>query len=257
MQTLIKTDQPFSNLHDTITSIAKLVKKHCNLILLPEVCLGSPSSKTHQADFDHAYEELFRALTQISQAFSVSFFGSSYDHSATEKKIYNTAFFINPHKKNIQKYQKIHLFKFAGEHRVYSSGKKSQMFSSPWGKVAPLICYDLRFPELLRKMTLNGADLALVCAQWPVTRLDHWLALLRARAIENQIFVLAANCRGKKRDMLFKGHSCVISPWGEILFLLKEKSFGFFDLDLSQVDRVRKKYPFLRDALKKSFHYGI
>lgn len=257
VQTLIKTDQPFLNLHDTLTSIAKLVKKHCNLILLPEVCLGSPSSKTRQADFDQAYKELFRSLTQISQAFSVSFFGSSYDHSGTEKKNHNTAFLINPDQKNMQKYQKIHLFRFSGEHRVYSSGKKSQTFSSPWGTLAPLICYDVRFPELLRKMAFKGAKLALVCAQWPVARVDHWQTLLQARAIENQIFVLAANCRGKRRDMVFKGHSCVISPWGEILFLLKEKGFGFFDLDLNLVNRVRKKYPFFRDALKNKFQYEI
>ncbi len=99
--------------------------------------------------------------------------------------------------------------------------------------------------------------MALVCAQWPVARVDHWLTLLRARAIENQIFVLACNCRGKKRDMVFKGHSCVISPWGEILFLLKGKSFGFFDVDLNQVALIRKKYPFFKDALKNKFHYEI
>ncbi|HDR46579.1 MAG TPA: carbon-nitrogen family hydrolase, partial [Geoalkalibacter subterraneus] len=79
------------------------------------------------------------------------------------------------------------------------------------------ICYDLRFPELFRKMALEGAEILCLPAEWPKPRQEHWRTLLRARAIENQQFVVATNCCGVQGKLDFFGMSLIISPWGEIL----------------------------------------
>ncbi len=80
-----------------------------------------------------------------------------------------------------------------------------------------MICYDLRFPELSRALAVAGARLLLVPAQWPVRRLEAWLLLARARAVENELFVAACNRVGADGDALFPGHSMVVDPWGRAL----------------------------------------
>ena len=87
----------------------------------------------------------------------------------------------------------------------------------PLGPVAALVCYDLRFPELLREQTGLGADILVIPAQWPAARLGHWRILVQARAIENQMFVVAANRRGTTGDTVFGGHSMIVAPDGSIL----------------------------------------
>ena len=107
-----------------------------------------------------------------------------------------------------------------------------------------MICFDLRFPEWIRKHVLAGAKLMFVPAQWPKSRVDHWEILLQARAIENQCFVIAVNRVGDDPDNVFNGHSMVVSPWGELLFHGEEGEGVFYvDIPLSDVERVRNKIP--------------
>jgi predicted amidohydrolase len=85
------------------------------------------------------------------------------------------------------------------------------------GRIGVAICYDLRFPELFRRLTMDGAELICLSAQWPKPRSDHWRTLLKARAIENQVFMVAANCCGRQGKLDFFGSSMIVSPRGEIL----------------------------------------
>ena len=229
--------------------VTKALKKRPHLILLPEIFLGGTQIPKQRKNFAKIYQDFLKFLKVFTKTNKVFFFGSILEKS--EKKIFNTAILVSDTGKILNTYRKNYLFRLEGEHKIYSPGKKSRLWNSPWGKIAPLICYDIRFPELLRKLTLKGARSALVCAQWPKPRREHWLTLLKARAIENQMFVIACNARGQKGNLDFVGDSCVISPWGEILFQMNSKQdVGYFEIDLSLTEKIRKTYPFLRDAIK-------
>jgi predicted amidohydrolase len=114
-------------------------------------------------------------------------------------------------------YRKIHLFPPFKEDDFLDAGKHLCLADVGGLKIGLAICFDLRFPELFRKLALKGAELLLVSGQWPVERLDHWRVLVRARAIENQIWVAACNTHGKTGKTHFAGHSMIVDPAGAIV----------------------------------------
>lgn len=114
-------------------------------------------------------------------------------------------------------YRKIHLFSLLGEDRAFSGGDSWLLADTSIGKVGVIICYDLRFPELSRRLALEGAQVICVPAQWPKPRQEHWRTLLRARAIENQLFVVSCNTCGMVGKLDFFGMSMIIGPKGELL----------------------------------------
>ena len=117
----------------------------------------------------------------------------------------------------VGKYRKQHLFGLWKENQFFTAGDRPEPIETGFGVLGGLVCYDLRFPELARDQVIQGAQVMVVSAQWPKIRLDHWRVLLRARAIENQVFVVAANCSGTCGKAEFAGHSMVVAPDGEIL----------------------------------------
>jgi predicted amidohydrolase len=119
--------------------------------------------------------------------------------------------------KVVGRYRKLHLFSTMGEDRFLTAGDHSLVVDTSVGRLGVAICYDLRFPELFRKMALEGAEVICLPAEWPKPRQEHWRTLLRARAIENQLFVAAANCCGIQGKLDFFGMSLLISARGEVL----------------------------------------
>ena len=129
-----------------------------------------------------------------------------------------------------------------------SAGNDLPVLEMPWGPTALAICYDLRFPEMWRRYTLAGAKLILIPAEWPVRRIEHWRLLLRARAVENQLFVAGCNRAGADKDGDFGGFSAVVDPWGKVLVEGDgEPDLLLTTLDLDEVARVRGLFPFLKD----------
>ena len=137
----------------------------------------------------------------------------------------------------------------AGESEVHEAGTGGVLFRLGGFTVAPLICYDLRFPELFREATRRGADLIIVIAAWPVIRIGHWLALLRARAIENLAFVVGVNRTGREPDHECGGRSVVVDPHGEIIADAGTAE-TILTAAISQADAAswRAEFPALRDA---------
>lgn len=130
----------------------------------------------------------------------------------------NEALVFGPDGKLSGRYAKLHLFSFAGEPEHYAAGEASTSFAWQETTVAPSICYDLRFPELFREAAARGAEILTVIACWPASREEHWLALLRARAIENQCYVAAVNrCGQDPSGLAYPGRSQIVDPRGEIL----------------------------------------
>ena len=131
-------------------------------------------------------------------------------------RIYNSAF-VADQGEIVGRYRKMHLFSVMREDDFLGAGDSCLVVSTSVGRIGVAICYDLRFPELFRKLGLAGAEILCLPAEWPVPRQLHWRTLLRARAIENQMFVAAANCCGRQGKLDFFGMSLLIAPRGEIL----------------------------------------
>jgi predicted amidohydrolase len=114
--------------------------------------------------------------------------------------------------------------------------------------MAMTTCYDLRFPELYRLFLDAGAELVVVPAGWPALRLDHWLLLLRARAVENQQFVIGCNQVGNQEGVELGGHSLVVDPWGRTVVEGGDNEEVLtVEIDLALVDKTRAEFPVLRD----------
>lgn len=247
VQYQIKDGKTVTNQKKLFAYLKKIVKKKPDLILLPEICIGGLVKKSQRDEVSLIYKLVINVLQTFAKKHRVWIYGSVFEKKSG--RFYNTGILIDSLGKIVARYPKIHLFRFEGEHKILSAGKKSKLAKTPWGKMALLICYDIRFPEFLRKMTFQGARIALVCAQWPASRTEHWITLLKARAIENQLFILACNRTGTKRGLAYSGNSCIITPWGDITYLMNvKKMIGTHTIDLKLIDTIRTKYPFLRDA---------
>ena len=158
--------------------------------------------------------ELLGELEVLSRELGMVIVGSLPE--AHGNKVFNTAYLMD-RGRLAGSYRKLHLFSLMGEDRALDSGNSVLVAQTSIGKIGVMICYDLRFPELARRLTLEGAEIIVVPGEWPKPREEHWRILLRARAIENQLFVVAANCCGVVGKLDFFGASLIIDPKGEIL----------------------------------------
>jgi predicted amidohydrolase len=161
----------------------------------------------------------------------------------------NEAVAFGPTGRLFDRYVKQRPFSGAGEDAVHEAGKDTVVFPVGAFKAAPLICYDLRFPELFRAAVRRGADLFVVIAAWPVARVEHWLTLLRARAIENQAFVVGVNRCGNEPRFVYPGRSVVVNPQGVIIADAGElETVLVADIEQAEVQAWRDEFPALRDA---------
>jgi predicted amidohydrolase len=168
--------------------------------------------------------------------------------------VYNTLHVINASGAITGQYRKAHLFQPSGEHLHFGKGSKAEVALTDLGVVGPHICYDLRFPELSRKYFLEGATLFCVSAQWPTVRKAHWELLNTARAVENQLFVVASNAVGRSGDFHFSGGSLIVSPWGERLADAgEEEGLAMASIDPSQVAEVRRRIPCAQDRNERAY----
>ena len=161
--------------------------------------------------------------------------------------VYNTAYVIDKGE-IVGSYRKLHLFSMMREDRFLGSGDHSLVVNTSVGRLGLAICYDLRFPELFRKLALEGAEIICIPAEWPKPRQEHWKTLLRARAIENQLFIIAANCCGIQGKLDFVGLSQLISPLGNVLQIAAEENIELVaKFDFSEMEQYRNKIDILND----------
>lgn len=169
--------------------------------------------------------------------------------------LWNTAVLLDQRGERVARYRKVHRFGFgSGEPRLLEAGAEVVVVDLPGTGAAPAVraglstCYDLRFPELYRAQLDRGAQLFLVPAAWPMARVEAWRLLARARAIENQAFVVAGNTAGTHAGHQMGGHSAVIAPTGEVL---AEAGTGeevlSVEIDPAQVEELRASFPVLAD----------
>jgi omega-amidase len=180
--------------------------------------------------------------------------GSVAEHR--DGRVYNTTFVFDREGNLAGSYSKAHLFRLMDEEKYLAAGEMPGLYILDGQTAGSVICYDIRFPEWLRVHALKGAKVMCVPAQWPHPRLDHWRQLLIARAIENQMYVVACNRVGEGGGNTFCGHSMVVNPWGEVVAEgMQQEEIVFAELDLAMVDEVRGRIPVFAD--RRPGLYGL
>ncbi len=208
--TLGEIDQ---NLTKVEAALDRVAKQDAKLAVLPEMWSAGYDYKRlarHAVDTPRVIE----AICRLSAEHQMVVVGSLPE--ALDGKIFNTAYVVDCGKV-LDTYRKLHMFSTMGEDRFLSPGNHSLVVSTSVGRLGIAICYDLRFPELFRKMALEGAEIICLPAEWPKPRQEHWRTLLRARAMENQLFLIATNCCGIQGRLDFFGMSLLLSARGEVL----------------------------------------
>lgn len=166
---------------------------------------------------------------------------------AENGKFYNRFFFVHPDGK-VQWYDKKHLFTYGGEDKHYTAGTERVVVNFRGVRFLLEVCYDLRFPVWSRNR--GDYDVALYVASWPSPRVEAWKALLRARAIENQCYVLGVNRVGKDPYCDYCGGTAVIDPYGKTLSACEDGKEGQVEafIDMNELEAFRKKFLVLDDA---------
>ncbi|URN94033.1 MAG: carbon-nitrogen family hydrolase [Candidatus Pristimantibacillus lignocellulolyticus] len=192
-------------------------------------------------------------LSQFAAEHKVNIVAGSIAESK-EDGVYNTIYAFNRNGEVISDYSKLHLFRLMDEEKYLQAGDKVGQLQIDGIDAGMMICYDIRFPELFRRLALDGAKVMFVPAQWPNPRLHHWRTLLMARAIENQMYVIACNRMGISGESEFFGHSIVIDPWGEIVAEAgDEETILSGEIDMSIVDKVRSTIPVFKDRRPEQY----
>jgi omega-amidase len=185
------------------------------LIVLPE--MFSTGFSMDVATIREGEERISEAyLAATAKRFKAHVLGGVVNRGPDGKGC-NESVTFGPDGKLVARYQKMQPFTLSGEMACYAPGKDITLFECSGMRVAPFVCYDLRFPELFRHAAQLGAQLIVDIANWPVTRIDHWITLLRARAIENQAYVVGVNRVGRDPKYVYNGRSLIVNPHGEII----------------------------------------
>ena len=189
---------------------------------------------------------MFEKVTTVATQNKISIVGSVLERRGVE--VANSAAFFAPNGRMMGVYRKIHLFSLFEEEKWLSPGSSPLTIELPWGETALAICYDLRFPGLFQNYSANGAKMVIIPAEWPLARLEHWRALLIARAIENQCFIVACNAAGETGETVFAGHSMIVDPWGKVVIEGGEDPVLLTtEIEMDTVDEVRQQIPVIED----------
>lgn len=243
-------DNKWGNLMEAETYIRRAADAGANLIVLPE------SMDYIGRDMAGEAEELpdgitFTKIAQLARELKVWILaGSIYEKNPEDSdRPFNTAFLVDPRGVLVTRYSKLHPFDVVLPNGVISResdrvapGNSIVTVNTEWLRAGIAICYDVRFPEMFRLMALEGAKMFLVPANFTVnTGKDHWETLLRARAIENECYVIAANQMGKKPRFTAYGNSMIIDPWGTVITRSSDKpGFILAEIDPEYVTTVRQ-----------------
>lgn len=243
----IKAGDPETNREKVKDMIEKAAVSKPDIIILPEMWNTGYSFEMLEEICDRKGCPSIELIQHLAGRHSVNIVAGSIA-DLRQENVYNTCYLVDRKGNRLGEYSKVHLFRLMGEDKFLTPGDTPGLFELEGIKFGVIICYDLRFPELVRGLALKGAKIVFVTAQWPHPRQEHWVTLLKARAIENQLYVVAVNRVGKSRDNHFFGSSMVIDPWGNVLVQAGDKEAVInARIDLQLVEEVRKKIPVFSD----------
>lgn len=248
-----------SNLNKISVFIKKAAEAGCRLVVFPEMAdTGYDGSQIarHASSWDRGPIERIQKDAIQSNIYVIC--GLS---ELANGRIYNVLAVVGPDGQLLAKYRKTHLAAFSPLHedKIFTPGNSLetvQIGDMTWGL---MICYDLRFPEVSRSLVLEGSEVLVLSSAWPFPRLRHWNTLISARAIENQVFVAAANHVGKNSGVTFCGSSRIVDPFGVTIASASEEREALImgDIEKTEVDRVRKSMPVLEQRRKDLYDQAM
>ncbi len=248
------------NLRRAEEMITNAATKGARMIVLPEI-FNSP----YQAALFPDYAEIFpgktsKFLSRMAKQHSVCLVGGSIVEKDENNKIYNSSYVFDETGELIKRYRKAHLFDIDLPGRIsfkesstLSPGNNLAVFHYDSIPTGLMICYDIRFPELSRALVLEGARLLIIPAAFNLTTGSaHWDLLMRCRAVDNQLFVVAASpARNPDASYQAWGHSMIVDPWGTVIAEAdEEEEIILAELDFSLVEKIREELPLLKQRRK-------
>ena len=226
-----------------------------DLVALPEMFCCPYETPNFPKYAEPAGGEVWTACADLARRYGVYLSAGSMPELGEDGKVYNTAFVFDRQGRQIVRHRKMHLFDIAvdgGQHfkesDTLTAGKDVTVFDTEFGKIGLCICFDFRFPELARRMVLEGARLILVPAAFNMTTGPaHWELMFRSRAVDNQCFVAGTSCaRDMQANYVAWGHTLLVSPWGDVIEEMGEEEGVIVNtIDLSYADKVRRELPLL------------
>jgi deaminated glutathione amidase len=246
------------NLTQAEELIELAVKRGAELVTLPEnfSFLGDEAAKLEQAATIAQESEKF--LKTMAQKFQVMVLGGGYPVPTDNGKVYNTALLVDRNGQAVARYEKAHLFDvlipdgvtYQESDMVLAGGKLPEPYASPdYGTFGLSVCYDVRFPELYRSLSQQGANVLFVPAAFTAyTGKDHWQVLLQARAIENTCYIIAPAQTGRHNSIRQShGHALIVDPWGTVLADAGESvGVAIAEINPARLDQVRRQMPSLK-----------
>jgi len=246
---LIQLEPKGNSKEEFLTHALELIDRagDADLILLPELWnVGYLKFERYRDEAEPLAGPTISALATKSKELTAYILAGSIVERE-DGRLYNTSALISPAGEIVAAYRKVHLFGYRSREKEFlTPGERVVVAETELGTFGLSICYDLRFPELYRAQVDREAQILLAVASWPATRIGHWRLLCRARALENQSFLLSCNACGSP----YGGHSMVIGPTGEILEEAGEgEEILRVELALEEVTRARAEFPALRDRV--------
>ena len=244
--------------------VTEAARKGARLVVLPEIFSWQGSSREMPLACEPIPGPTSTRMAELAARFKIFLLcGSILERNPRGPRPFNTSFLINPSGRITRMYRKLHLFRvrlpdgtFINEEAAYTAGDSIVTAPTPLGRIGFSICYDLRFPELYRALVDRGAIIIVVPSSFTfATGKAHWEVLLRARAIENQAYVIAPNQHGKDPQGTQRyGHSMIVDPWGDVMTSRREGNGVIYaQLDAAFLQQVRKSLPCLRQRRKDLF----
>jgi predicted amidohydrolase len=249
---------PDVNRHKAVTMIERAAGRGARLVVLPETFVYMHDLDRMRQNAEPLPGPTSETLRAAARRCGVYLVGGSYLVKTPDRDaVFNTCLFIGPNGDMLAMYRKIHLFEIEApgevvfdEAQAIAHGREVVSAETPFGIVGFTICYDLRFPELYRMLADRGARILTVPAAFAMkTGKDHWEPLLRARAIENQAFVLAAAQTGTKPNgYVSYGRSMIVDPWGTVIAQAQDtEAMVIAELDMAYLEKVRRVLPALKN----------
>lgn len=230
-------------------AVAAAAEQGAQFVVLPELWPTGPFElETTLAAAQALNGEFAETMAHAARANSLWVHAGSFLERATDGRLFNTSLLFDDQGDLVATYRKRYLFGFdQGEAALIDAGDEVVVVDTPLGPTGLATCYDLRFGEHFRELIDAGAQTAVIASGWPVRRISHWDVLAAARAIDNQMWIVATNSAGISRDVPLGGHSCVVDPWGVVVAADDQPGLLLTEVDPAMPTRTRSEFPILRD----------
>jgi len=260
-QMAVVNSNPEENLRKGESFISEARQRGSDLICFPEMwTTGFNWANNERTAREH--QKVIERVAGLAQKYAIWINGSMLTLNE-DGKVSNTSILFNPRGEKAGVYSKTHLFSLIHEDQHMAPGRSLCTVETPWGRVGLAICYDLRFPELFRTYALKGVKIILSPAAFPYPKIHHWKILVRARAIENQLFMIAANQVGGEDfgpdgKATYFGDSVIIDPWGETAIEAGETEERLLtaEIEVDQADQVRSRMKVFQDRRPDLYELG-